>query len=199
MRLVIAVVALAACEPSTVVSGGDDEPYHPPYTQTLPDGPCAVENVSGTIPGVTLSIRADSCVYTRGTQAMFRYEVTTAAATAITVPDSGGGCGDCSGHNADPASFTRWVIAGTSAGGEDQQYCICDVGCCAPTQIQTVTVDATRSVETIQWMGRTWQGPSDTNNEMGGYFLPGRYTVDVTFQGYAQGMVHAQLPIEIVD
>ena len=194
MRLLVAAAALAACDPSSV------EPWHPSYTQTLPDGPCAVENVTGTIAGVTLAIRADSCVITRGQGTTFRYEVTASAATpTITVPDSGGGCGDCSSHTTDPASFTRWGIGGTSPDGEDQHYCICDVGCCAPTQTQTITVDATQSGETIQWQGRQWHGPSDTGNEMGDFFLPGRYAVGVTFQGYAQGQVHAELPIEIVD
>lgn len=190
MRLVAAFLVLAGCD--LTGTDADDQP-------TLPGGPCAVENVTGAVPGVTLAIRSDSCVYKRGTAASFRYEVTASAtAPAITVPDSGGGCGECSSRTQDPASFTRWTVGGTSAGGENQSYCLCDAGCCAPTQMQTIQLDAIESVATIQWQGRTWSGPSDTNNPMGDFFLPGHYDVVVTFQGYAAGTVQASLPIEII-
>lgn len=195
MRLLLAIVALTGCE---IGAGSADE--HPSFTQTLPDGPCAVEDVTGDVPGVTISIRSDACVYARGTAAAFHYEVTASATTpAITIPDSGGGCGDCEGHTTDPASFVRWSIGGTSAGGESQDYCICDVGCCAPTQTATIQLDALESAATIDWQGREWSGPSDTGNPMGELFLPGRYDVVVTFEGYAAGSVQARLPIEIVD
>lgn len=171
----------------------------PPYEQTLPDGPCAVENITGTIPGVTLAIRSSSCVYKRGTPATFTYEVTTTANTpAITVPDSGGGCSSCRGHTTDPITFTGWIINGTSAGGENQQYCLCDVGCCAPTQEKTVQVVATTSAKTIEWSGKTWSGPSDTGNPMGEFFLPGRYSVHISFTGFSEGLVEATLPIEVI-
>ena len=176
-----------------------DDTNVPPYEQTLPDGPCALENITGTVPGVTLTVRSSSCVFKRGTPATFTYEVTTTGATpAITVPDSGGGCGTCRGYTTDPITFTGWVIYGDSAGGVNQQYCICDVGCCAPTQATTVQVVATTSTKTLEWSGRTWSGPSDTGNEMGDFFLPGRYTVHINFAGFTEGNVEAALPIEII-
>lgn len=94
MRLSLFVV-LVGCSRTVGVTpdASPDTTNVPPYEQTLPDGPCAVENVTGTIPGVTLAVRSSSCVFNRGTPATFTYEVTTTAATpAITVPDSGGGC-----------------------------------------------------------------------------------------------------------
>jgi hypothetical protein len=187
---------------SRTVGAGDDatdDAQVPGYEQTLPDGPCALANVTGTIPGVSLTVRSSSCVFKRGTPATFTYEVTTTAATpAITIPDSGGGCSSCRGYTTDPITFTGWIINGDSAGGEHQQYCICDVGCCAPTPEETVQVAATTSMKTIEWSGKTWSGPSDTDNPMGEFFLPGRYTVHVSFAGFDEGLVEAALPIEII-
>ena len=51
---------------------------------------------------------------------------------------------------------------------------------------------------TINWSGRNWSGPSDTNNPEGAPFAPGSYGVNVTFDGRGQGSVTATLPIEIV-
>jgi hypothetical protein len=91
-----------------------------------------------------------------------------------------------------------WTIAGSSPAGEAQQYCLCDGGCCAPTPERTVRPDVATALATIDWSGRTWNGPSDTNQPQGDYFLPGRYAVSVTFFGFASGEVHAELPIEVI-
>jgi hypothetical protein len=205
LYVVLAGVALgsagAGC--SRTVGGGSadadgDSQAVFPYTQTLPDGPCAVEGVTGTLPGVTLAIRSSSCVYKRGTPATFTYEVTTTGVPPITLPQNTGGCSDCGVYTTDPLSFTRYSIGGDSAGGEHQQWCLCDQGCCFGTNGETVQVnDATTSFQ-IQWSGRVWFGPSDTGNQEEGFFLPGRYDVFVTFKGFDEGNVQATLPIEIV-
>lgn len=199
MRLSLLLLVGCSRTVGIAADAGPDSDNAPPYQQTLPDGPCALENVTGTIPGVSLTVRSSSCVFKRGTSATFTYEVTTTGATpAITIPDSGGGCSSCRGYTTDPITFTGWIIDGTSAGGTNQQYCICDVGCCAPTQAQTVQVTATTSTKSIDWSGKTWDGPSDTGNPMGAFFLPGRYTVHISFAGFDQGHVSADLPIEII-
>lgn len=198
MRLLL--LLLVGCTRTVGVAGdGGPDDNVPPYVQTLPDGPCALENVTGTIPGVSLTVRSSSCVFKRGTPATFTYSVTTTAATpAITIPDSGGGCGLCRGFTSDPITFTGSIIDGVSAGGTNQQYCVCDTGCCAPTQEKTVQLDTTTSMKSFDWSGKTWDGPSDTGNPMGAFFLPGRYTVHISFAGFAQGHVEAALPIEII-
>jgi hypothetical protein len=198
--LALVGVLLGGCS-QTVGSSSDaasDGTHVEPYTQTLPDGPCAVEGVTGAVPGVTLAIRSASCVYKRGTPAAFTLEVTTTGATpAITLPNTSG-CSDCRLFSSDPASFTRARIQGTSAGGEVEQYCECDYGCCAPTHGQSVQLDITTTSTTFNWTGREWDGPSDTGNAMGDFFLPGRYSVNFSFSGFDQGSVEAMLPIEIV-
>lgn len=190
MRTLYLAIVVAGCTNSVPGS----------HTQTLPDGPCAVENVTGTIPGISLAIRADSCVFERGSGGRFTYEVTvTADAPPITVADSGGGCGHCGVYSTDPLSFTSYRIAGTSAGGESQVYCLCDVGCCAPTQEQTIQLDVTTASDSFEWSGRTWDGPSDFGNPMGEFFAPGIYQVHVELTGFDAGSVSADLPVEIVE
>jgi hypothetical protein len=67
--------------------------------------------------------------------------------------------------------------------GGDQEYCICDAGLChgrEPTE-----QDLRPGVFTVvfPWDGRNWQGPSDTFNQPGPPFPPGRYI----FEAYARG------------
>jgi hypothetical protein len=199
MRALYLVVLVGCTGNAPVIS--DAKPDAPAsYMQTLPDGPCAVESVTGDVSGITIAIRSDSCVFHRGTGGHFTYEVTaTANAAAITVPDSGGGCSRCDAYTSDPISFTSFHILGTSAGGEDQHYCLCDTGCCPPTGELTIQLDVTTSTKSFDWSGRTWTGPSDTPTEMGDFFLPGRYNVTVGFAGFAGGSTSAALPIEVVD
>ncbi|HSD88319.1 MAG TPA: hypothetical protein VLB44_12415 [Kofleriaceae bacterium] len=190
-------VLLAACH-GTVQTASSDA-GEPPYTQMLPDGPCAIEGITGPVAGVSLSIRGATCVIHRGIGATFTFEVTTNNVPVIAVPGSGGGCGPCAAHSADPLTFIVWNIYGTSPGGAEQRYCECDGGCCPPTTDATVQVTSTTIGDTITWSGRTWSGPSDTNNPMGDFFLPGRYGVFVAFIGYDQGETVATLPIEVIE
>jgi hypothetical protein len=197
----VALVIVTGCGRtvgSVADAPGADTPNVPSYTQTLPDGPCGVEGITGTIPGVTLTIRSSSCVYPYGTPATFTFEVTTAAnVPPITLPNTSG-CSLCALFSPDPLSFTSYTIGGTSAGAVPQRYCECDVGCCAPTHGETIDVDVTTKSTDFDWSGRTWNGPSDTGNPMGDFFLPGRYDVHLTFGGFDAGNVQAVLPIEIV-
>lgn len=197
-RLALVGVLVAGCGQTVGETGDAASDSVPPYAQTLPNGLCAVEGVTGTIAGVTLAIRSASCVYKRGTPAKFTVEVTTSASVPpITIPTSAG-CGDCHGYSTDPLTFASYYIAGTSPGGTAERYCECDVGCCAPDVEHQVQVDATTKTFTIDWSGREWTGPSDTGNAMGDFFVPGRYSVYATFAGFAAGNVEAALPIEII-
>lgn len=158
---------------------------------------CAVENVTGTLPGVSISIFSDSCTYRRGQPATFTFRVvTTNAVPAIDVPATSS-C-DCDYRTTQIASWVGWIINGTSTTGENQQYCFCDTGCCAPQAMQTITPEVGTYEDTITWSGHTWFGPSDTGNAEGDAFLVGSYAVLVGFTGYAEGSVSAMLPIQIV-
>ncbi|MGE5183710.1 MAG: hypothetical protein ACM31C_16675 [Acidobacteriota bacterium] len=192
MRGALLAMAIAGC--TGRVAGGK----HP--TPTLPTGPCAVEGVTGMLPGVTLAIRSASCVYSVGDQAQFTYEVTTdASVPAITTPDGGGGCGSCQVRSTDPLSWVTWRIGGAAPDGTSQDYCICDTGCCPPDRMQTIQPVTAMETATIGWDLRNWNGPSDTSNPEGPYFPPGVYAVNVTFGGFASGSVTASLPVEILE
>ncbi len=164
----------------------------------IPSGPpCSVEGITGSVPGVSLSIRASKCVFATGEAATFTYEVkTTDSVPVISIPASMG-CGSCSRYSSDPVSLTRWVIGGASSTGQPQQYCVCDTGCCAPDPAQNIRVLATTATAPIQWSGNNWQGPSDTGQKEGPAFAPGAYNVSVTFYGGSAGQVTARLPIEV--
>jgi hypothetical protein len=159
---------------------------------------CSVLDVTGTIPGVKISIQSSRCVYHVGEAAEFTYEVTTDGTVPAIDIEASSGCGSCTKPSEDPLSFVSYQIGGAAQGGEPQSYCLCDVGCCQPDQAATVQPKATTVSGTIEWSGRNWFGPSDTNNPEGDFFLPGSYGVDVTFNGRAQGTVKATLPIEII-
>ena len=164
----------------------------------IPTGPpCSVEGVTGALPGVAISIRASKCVFGVGESAVFSYEVVTSAAVPPISVSASVGCGSCRRYSADPLSFVDWMIGGTSRSGIEQQYCLCDTGCCAPDLARTVTVDAKTSAATISWSGHTWRGPSDTGQREGAAFLPGNYQVSVGFFGGTTGSVTARLPIEV--
>lgn len=111
---------------------------------------------------------------------------------------AGSGCGSCTKPSEDPLSFASYQIGGPAPGGEQQVYCECDVGCCLPDEAATIMLPATTASANVQWSGRNWSGPSDTGNQEGDFFLPGKYGVVVTFNGRAQGSVTATLPIEII-
>jgi hypothetical protein len=165
----------------------------------LPDWPCEVRDVEGTIPGVKISIESSRCAYHQGEPAEFIFTVTTASSVPPIDIAASTGCGRCVEPTSDPLSLVSYKISGLSWGADPQPqlYCLCDVGCCAPDEAVTVQVDATTATQTIRWSGRQWTGPSDTSNPEGDAFAPGSYEVEVTFDGQGQGSVTAKLPIEI--
>jgi len=169
----------------------------PQHTQGT--GPCEVDNVTGTLPGVTISIHADECTLARGQAAHIVYTVTADATVPAIATPASAGCGECQKRTTDPASWVRWNIGGTAFSGTSQNYCVCDTGCCLPDDAQTIQPAPATETGTIDWDGRTWYGPSDTGNAEGDFFLPGSYGVYVTFDGYDSGNVQAVLPIEVYE
>jgi hypothetical protein len=184
---VLLVASLAGCGSS--VDGGPDP---------IQADPCSILDVQGTIAGVSISISSSRCIYRVGEAAEFTYEVETTATVPPIEIVASPGCGSCSQPGEDPLSFVSYRIGGVSSGGDPQNYCLCDTGCCAPDQAASIQVLASTKSATISWSGRNWNGPSDTGNPQGAFFKPGHYGVDVTFDGRAQGSVTATLPIEIV-
>jgi hypothetical protein len=196
MRMLAGLVlaSVAACQGS--VGSVDDAGLDAPVT-TLPGDPCSTGDITGTLPGVTISIVSASCRYHRGQAASFEYEVVVdASVPAIDVPASQS-C-DCAFRSQEIASWVTWQIDGSAAGGENQRYCLCDTGCCPGQDATTVTPEVGTSADTIQWSGHVWNGPSDTGNQEGDPFAVGTYAVNVSFTGFNRGSVTASLPIEVI-
>ncbi len=187
------VLVLLACGGSTSpnVTTGDGG------TTTITGTPCSVEGVTGTFPGVKISIRSDKCRYAVGEPAKFTYVVTTDSSAPPIVTAASMSCGSCRAFTDDPMAFTGYVISGTAPDGKTQQYCVCDTGCCAPDQAGSIKLTPATKTGVIEWSGRNWYGPSDTGNKEGAFFPPGSYGVHVSFGG-GTGSVSATLPIEIV-
>jgi hypothetical protein len=78
--------------------------------------------------------------------------------------------------------IVSYVISG---GG--QQYCLCDVGLCAP-QSFTTSAAGGDYYHQIAWDGRNWSGPSDTGNAEGAPFPPGTYTITLSASGTFDGI-----------
>ena len=197
VRALVAFAFAGACGGSTPLdpAGSLDGGHAAAPVIPAPGAPCSVEGVTGATAGVKLSIRSAKCVYRVGEAATFTYEVTTDANVAPVSTAASQSCGRCTPLTSDPMSVVDYAIGGASSDGRAQKYCVCDVGCCAPDTARTVTMAAVTESAIIEWSGRNWYGPSDTNTAPGAFFPPGHYDVTVTFD---RGAVRAKLPIEIV-
>ncbi len=160
---------------------------------TLPDGStpnaCSVDATDPSLPGVTLHVEADACTFDEGEGGVFRYRLTLPSPIDFAV-DTFPGCGACAAYSSDPASLLGFVV-----GSGLVRYCRCDEGCCAPQEPASYTIAAGTVEGSFEWPGRTWNGPSDTDNPLGDPFPPGDYPVTVTFAVPGGGSVEAVLPI----
>jgi hypothetical protein len=154
---------------------------------------CWVTAVGAGLPGVSLLVEGARCRVLSGHSAGFAYSLEVEDPIAYQTPDSGGSCGRCKGYSSDPHSLIDYAIGDGSV-----QYCECDVGCCAPTTASSQVVSQGEFDGLIDWPGRAWQGPSDTNEPLGDPFPPGDYHVTVAFVVPGVGSVTARLPIEVV-
>jgi len=201
MRALLLVVGCLGCVGSPPADPPDAGVTPEPYEQTLPDGPCAIENVTGTVVGATLSIRSASCVYRQGETATLTYELTLGGATpTIVIPaDPPGGCGTCVSASDDPLSYLWPVIEGMTASGDSQLFCPgVSLGCCAPHPELTFQLAGGTYTRTVAWDGRELDCPSDVGPQRGTLFPPGRYEVRGEYNAYNAGTMRATLPIEML-
>ena len=93
-------------------------------------------------------------------------------------------------------------IYGTDYLGNENQYCLCDVGLCEDSPIESMVQPGTYQ-GSISWEGRNWNGPSDTGNPQGEPFVGGSYTVEVKAIGETDDgtpyEVIGELPITIYE
>jgi hypothetical protein len=70
--------------------------------------------------------------------------------------------------------------------GGGQLYALLDVGLAPPMPRKPQTIQKGVYEHTLEWDGRNWTGPSDTNNPKGKPFPPGTYTLTVSMIGEQQ-------------
>ncbi|HEV8323923.1 MAG TPA: hypothetical protein VG389_20060 [Myxococcota bacterium] len=170
--------ATDAAVPATDAGGGDTDAVSSSEAGAT-DGatdaaaPACEATASSTLPDVTLSFPPQDCTFTLAEAAAgisITYEVAVAAPVDMVTPapQDAGGCG--------PITNPSGLLVFELLGGGGQQYCLCDVGLCAPgsTTIQLVPGNYGAA---FTWTGRNWDGPSDTGNPMGAPFPPGDYTL----------------------
>jgi hypothetical protein len=174
-------------------------PQHPEDSVPPPPlGPLCEAKGTGNLTGVALTIRSSKCTYYTGEHATFHIElVVDDTVPTIHVPQSLP-CGVCFEHSTDPKSFFFTSISGKSTSGKYQSYCLCDNGCCAGEEAAAIKPNAIHKTIDLEWSGNTYSGPSDTGQKEGFPFLPGRYHVYAEFNGFDQGRIDADLPIDII-
>lgn len=89
--------------------------------------------------------------------------------------------------------------------GNQQQYCLCDVGPCPGPGTDPVTIKKGSYPGTFTWDRHNWFGPSDTLNPEGPLFPVGDYTLTVSAigtvdQGGSQAgfVINATMPIHLI-
>jgi hypothetical protein len=168
-----------------------------------PDASRSCSTASGVEPGAPVSVylEGDKCSFLPGEGGDFRARIVVRDAIAYTAPSSNGGCGRCSrsidnvlqpAYSSDPRSLVNY-----SVGAGPIQYCVCDLGCCAPTTEQKLTLAPGTYSELFRWPGREWNGPSDTSSPLGAAFPPGNYAFTARLVIPGVGVTTAALPIQV--
>jgi hypothetical protein len=138
--------------------------------------------VESNLPGVSFVFSDGPCSYTlaevaAGISIDYELRIEQALDGVHPVPLDMGFCDE-----PDPSG----LITGYEISGGTSRYCFCDLGKCARRTFSTRTIPRAYH-RTIQWYGRNWLGPSDTDTPQGDAFPPGIYTVTVTAEGTWDG------------
>ena len=165
-----------------------DDPY------TCGDDPalrCGVTS-SSTLPHVSFDVSGNPCSLTlaqaaEGIDFVYRTKIEADVPGVVT---SSLDAGRCDRPDASGLAVLEMVSGAT------ERYCLCDTGLCLP---ETLTVDLLSGVyeSTFFWDGRSWEGPSDTNNPKGPPFPPGTYRFTVRAEGTYLDLESRVQPFEV--
>ena len=163
------------------------------FTPHPQGGACGVTDVTGSLPGVSISIRADGCTFAIGQGGAFSFTITVAEpAPSLTFPAEPGPCGSCGTPTGNPLSS-----AFVGFGEGDHRYNAAIGGdCCAPhTSPRTVTLEPGIVSSSFFWPGHE----GNTAHPLGDAFPPGDYAFQVAVYDSGGGRsVVATLPIHVV-
>lgn len=160
---------------------------------TTYDAGCHNESGDAGIPGVTIQIEGERCVFAYGQGGSFRYRVTLDRSLPYNVA-MGSSCGFCGKYGSEADSLVRATVVGP--GGAS--YCpTCDRGCCPPDRAGSYALSAQSLNGTLDWPAKSWNGPSDTSLPLGATFQRGASTVVVSLELPDGRKASAALPITI--
>lgn len=145
---------------------------------------CAVAATDVSLPGVTVRLEGDRCIFESGEGGTFRYAIEVEEPIAFTQEPSAG-CYECA----------RSLVS-TSIGEDLVYYDESDTSCCTPFDGGPQTLPATPIIGTIAWPGVQWHG-LDWGPALGPPFPPGEYFVRVSILLTGTGIVIAELPIVV--
>ncbi len=139
---------------------------------------CGTDGTS-TLPGVSIGFPQQTCVFSLaqaadGIEVSYHLTVEEDLPGVISPPMDAGLCGS-------PDVGGLHVME--YLGGNDQAYCVCDIGLCQPQEWHEGTLSAGVHLAVFSWDGRNWYGPSDTMNPKGDPFPVGEYTLNVISVG----------------
>jgi hypothetical protein len=171
-------------------------------TGSSSSGSTACTTTSDTmLPGVHIEIDGSACTFSLSdpvAQVSIPYQIVVDQdVTGVTPrPQDAGQC-DKPGASG--------LITFAKVAGNNQQYCLCDVGLCAPQMNPAVTIKAGTYPATFTWDKHTWFGPSDFNNPEGPLFTAGDYTLTIsaiglqtTSSGDVGWTITATMPVHLV-
>jgi hypothetical protein len=98
----------------------------------------------------------------------------------------------------DPRNSVFVEIGSGALFSDAPHYCLCDGGPQQAIPDTNVSYAAGSWVYDYPWSGRTWDGPSDTNNPERGFFPLGNYTANVTFFVDDARRITLALPFDVV-
>ncbi|MDI1477162.1 hypothetical protein [Polyangium sp. y55x31] len=133
---------------------------------------------SSTLPGVSIEFTTTDCTYTlaeaaAGITINYNIKVDADLPSVYPMPQDNG-CG-----KPGPSGLIPFEVLS----GNNNKYCLCDVGICPfPDGTPNVVLAGTYP-STFSWDGVNWTGPSDFNNPKGQPFPPGDYTLEVNAIG----------------
>lgn len=143
-----------------------------------------VPTYEGTIPGAKLDLSATPCHFSLSKLAAgfaLPYKVIVEKSVALAVNDDN--ISQCpppkmfGGVNA----FLR--VEGVSDDGLPQNWCMCDIGLCTPKDPPFLPTTPGTYTDNFVWVGKNFEGPSDTGNQPGAAFPPGIYKFRVKSTG----------------
>lgn len=143
-----------------------------------------IPTYSGSIPGAKLDLSATPCHFSLSKLAAgfaLPYKVVVEKSVALAVNDDN--ISQCPPPKMFGGVNTFLTVSGLSDSGLPQNWCMCDIGLCTPKDPPYLPTTPGTYSDNFVWVGKNFEGPSDTGNQPGATFPPGIYEFKVKSTG----------------